>query len=254
MELGKNLTKALLAVQQSLDAVAKSGQNAHLKSRYATLPDVLDELLPKCHEAGLVVLQRTLDNESIGVLKLETLVIHAESSETLAMVTPMPVPQTSAQAYGSALTYARRYALMALFGMKAEDDDGHTASNPARFEAITQPTVATGRTPSSAYQQNYQAAPARIANGYTRNGGGATGSGRENTRIRETVPEDERFYEETPAMRSTASTASTGFESLPTDRQKDMLQQLGYEGESPRTRAEASQIISRLKAERVSTI
>src|SRR5262245_35079171 len=107
MELGKNLTKALLTVQQSLDAVTKSGQNPHLKTRYATLPDVLDELLPKCHEAGLVVLQRTLDNETTGVLKLETLVIHAESGEILTMVTPMPVPQTSAQAYGSALTYAR---------------------------------------------------------------------------------------------------------------------------------------------------
>ena len=40
--------------------------------------------------------------------------------------------QFGAQAYGSALTYARRYSLTAFFGMKAEDDDACAASQPRR--------------------------------------------------------------------------------------------------------------------------
>ena len=253
MEVGTNLTKALLSVQKSLETVAKSGMNPHLKTTYATLPDVLEELLPKCHEAGILVLQRTLDGESVGILRLETLVIHAESGELLTMITPMPVPQTSAQAYGSALTYARRYALMSLFGMKAEDDDAHNATQTQYMEQRPQTAPAP---PAPArpqpYQNNYQAAPARTANTYARNGGSYNGNS------------DGRDYEEMPVAAPTRPAPATNsshnnagstngnstFEALPTDRQMDTLAQLGYDGASPQTRAEASQIISRLKAQR----
>ncbi|MDX1934733.1 MAG: ERF family protein [Capsulimonadales bacterium] len=245
MELGKNLTKALLSVQQTLDGVAKSGQNPHLKSKYATLPDVLDELLPKCHEAGLVVLQRTLDTETTGVLKLETIVIHAESGENLSMVTPMPVPQTGAQAYGSALTYARRYALMSLFGMKAEDDDGHSATATTRAENGVRNGMPNER--AGAYSQNYQASNGRGNDGYGRNGTVP----RDHGRVRDAYPDEERFVEEPPRnLPASPAPVSSGFEAEPTDRQRDMLRQLGYDGDPPRTRAEASQIISRLKAQR----
>ena len=39
---------------------------------------------------------------------------------------------TGAQGYGSALTYARRYSLMAACGIAPEDDDGNAASNKSK--------------------------------------------------------------------------------------------------------------------------
>jgi len=43
----------------------------------------------------------------------------------------LPVSQRNAQAVGSAITYARRYALAAICGIAPDDDDGQTATNHA---------------------------------------------------------------------------------------------------------------------------
>jgi hypothetical protein len=43
----------------------------------------------------------------------------------------VPASKQDAQGYGSALTYARRYSLMAACGIAPEDDDGNAASRRA---------------------------------------------------------------------------------------------------------------------------
>ncbi|NBW19213.1 MAG: hypothetical protein EBR82_65685, partial [Caulobacteraceae bacterium] len=70
----KNIFKSMFAVQKTLSAVSKSGSNPHLKTAYATLPDVLEELLPKCHEAGLFISHRQMECDTPGMIRVELMV------------------------------------------------------------------------------------------------------------------------------------------------------------------------------------
>jgi hypothetical protein len=53
------------------------------------------------------------------------------SGEFISSEMQIPVSKHDAQGYGSALTYARRYALCAFVGIAPEDDDGNGASAKA---------------------------------------------------------------------------------------------------------------------------
>ena len=99
---------------------------------------------------GIALVQQTHECES-GVI-VETVFVH-ESGETFsAGKLHVPAVKHDAQGYGSALTYARRYSLMAACGIAPEDDDGNAASKrtpaaPAvvpgyqEFEAETLPAL-----------------------------------------------------------------------------------------------------------------
>lgn len=120
----KEITLALCQFQSAQIKVAKKGTNPAFKSRYATLPEVLDAVLPTLTEAGLCFVQFP-DGES-----LTTRLMHTSGEWLQASYALKPV-QNTPQASGSALTYARRYALLAVLGLGTEDDDGHAASAPA---------------------------------------------------------------------------------------------------------------------------
>lgn len=97
--------------------------------KYADLADILDHARHQLGAVGLAVTQETVTAEAgIGVL---TRVIH-RSGQYLEYG-PLWLPQgANAQQHGSAITYARRYALAAALGIAAEtDDDGQAASKPA---------------------------------------------------------------------------------------------------------------------------
>jgi hypothetical protein len=62
---------------------------------------------------------------------VETVFVH-ESGEMLECgKLHVPAAKQDPQGYGSALTYARRYSLMAACGIAPEDDDGNAASRQA---------------------------------------------------------------------------------------------------------------------------
>lgn len=234
----KNLLKAMLHVQRQLGTVQKSGKNSHLKSSYATLPDVLDELLPKCNEAGIVVIQGPSDSGMQGLINVETSICHAESGEVMRFNTPMPYGSGGAQAVGSAITYARRYALMSIFGLKAGDDDGEAATHQPQRQRES-----VGEITHRQIQQELQRAA-----------GFGQAAGRTDLTAHN---KDQSFHQQVTAdidrgARPQAMSQGNAeqFNLPPTDRQLDLLAQLRYDGEPPQTRAEASQIISRMKAER----
>ena len=62
-----------------------------------------------------------------GHIGLLTKLTHAESGQWQGSLTVVPLPKTDPQGMGSAITYARRYALTAMLGMITEDDDGESA-------------------------------------------------------------------------------------------------------------------------------
>ena len=64
-------------------------------------------------------------------LFLETIVSHDVDEKTLTSRYPIIVAdnkKTDPQAMGSAITYAKRYALQAIYGLGTDDDDGNSAS------------------------------------------------------------------------------------------------------------------------------
>lgn len=122
----KVIGPALLAFQGSVEGVKKDRKNDHFKSRYATLEAVIDAARPHLQTQGIVFMQSPgaiVD----GALEVTTLLLHAESGEWMRGTQHMLLGKRDPQGAGSALTYAMRYALMAMLGLPPTDDDGEGA-------------------------------------------------------------------------------------------------------------------------------
>lgn len=127
----KELATALAKAQQQLEPAIKGSTNPHFKSKYADLGAVWDACRKALPEHGLSVVQMPTDS-SEGRVALTTVLLHT-SGEYIGTTFSTKLQQDSAQGVGSALTYLRRYALAALVGIVAdEDDDGNAASQPAQ--------------------------------------------------------------------------------------------------------------------------
>lgn len=100
-----------------------TGQN---KRRYADLAAVLDAVRAGLAANGLAVIQQPFARPEGGVL-LRTTLAHS-SGEWIASEISLPADRMGGiQGWGSALTYARRYALAAMVGIAQDDDDGESA-------------------------------------------------------------------------------------------------------------------------------
>lgn len=127
----KNLDAALAKAMQIMKNPIKDCTNPHFRAGYASLESVLSEIKGPCLANGLVVTQAAFPLGEVWVL--ETELRHAPSGEGRKALFPLtPGAKLDAQAYGSAMSYARRYSLLALFGLAAEDDDGNVATASAK--------------------------------------------------------------------------------------------------------------------------
>lgn len=124
-ELAKSLCKA----QSEMGGAAKDAANPFFKSRYADLSSVMRVIKEPFANNGLSFVQFPLcDGQSAGV---ETILMH-ESGEWLQSEYLMPLVKRDPQGSGSAITYAKRYALQAMCGIPSEDDDGNLASTVSK--------------------------------------------------------------------------------------------------------------------------
>jgi len=121
----KNLATALVKAQKAFGPALKTSTNPHFKSRYADLAACVEAVIDALNDNGIALIQKNYDCAN-GVM-VETMFVH-ESGEMLECgILHVPANKQDAQGYGSALTYARRYSLMAACGIAPEDDDGNTA-------------------------------------------------------------------------------------------------------------------------------
>jgi hypothetical protein len=137
------LAKALVAAQKATEAVKKASTNPAFKSKYADLSVVVEAVVPALNAAGVSVLQFPAFNGEL--VSVATTLLHESGSSVTATLHLRP-SKLDAQGVGSAITYARRYALMAMTGAAPEDDDGAAASGPRepkpQPEAPKPPTLA----------------------------------------------------------------------------------------------------------------
>lgn len=121
------LLDALAASLPELEGAKKNADNGHFKSSYADLGSVIDALRPLANH-GVWFRQETHENENGAMV--ETFYIgHGEQISAGKLF--VPASKRDAHGFGSALTYARRYALQTAFGLSSEDDDGNAASKSA---------------------------------------------------------------------------------------------------------------------------
>lgn len=119
------LAKALAAAQAELEDAKKDAVNPHFKNKYSSLSSVRAELRRVLPKHGLATPQTTEPHGDSGVCVV-TWLVH-ESGEWLRGKLYVPVGKKDAQGFGSALTYARRYGLVTITGISADDDDGEEA-------------------------------------------------------------------------------------------------------------------------------
>jgi hypothetical protein len=122
----KQIAAALVKAQREFGPALKSSSNPHFKSRYADLAACVEAVMDGLNNNGIALIQQTHECES-GVM-VETVFLHESGEMYSAGKLHVPAVKHDAQGYGSALTYARRYSLMAACGIAPEDDDGNMAS------------------------------------------------------------------------------------------------------------------------------
>lgn len=149
------VAKALCDVQANLKPARFNSTNPFFKSKYADLNSVFDSCRSLMADHGLSITQfpGTAPMESGPAVSLTTRLMH-ESGQWLEDTMVIPLSKATAQDYGSALTYARRYAISAIIGIVAdEDDDGNQAQPPDRKKAVKSAAKPTKKATVSANQQ-----------------------------------------------------------------------------------------------------
>jgi hypothetical protein len=129
------------AAQLEMPAIQRDAINPHLKNKYASLASIIPTVLDVAGRHGLSVLQ--LPAQLDGALAVRTTLIHAATGDTYSEVAPCPTAgKDTGHAAGSGLTYMRRYAITALFGLVTEaDDDANGASAPSEASQTPPPVT-----------------------------------------------------------------------------------------------------------------
>ena len=140
--MSETVFTALGKVIEELDPAIKNNENPHFKNKFADLNIILSMIKPLCYKHKITLTQlpvtETVSNAGSPVLCLigvTTVLSHPESDTALESTCVLPCQGLDPQKAGSALTYAKRYALKAMFCMQDADDDGQAAVKPPKTKA-----------------------------------------------------------------------------------------------------------------------
>lgn len=224
-EQPKSLDEALLMLQSHPPVLVKDkkGQVGNQKTKYADLLQVNEVVLARLNGYGvLYACEPHLLDDGKFVLKYQLL--HVASGTDRSGHYPLKLSDNP-QSMGSAITYARRYALLAVTGIAAEDedDDGQHAN---------------GRATAQRAQRQRQAPAAE---------GTAQTAQRSRPASGPALPGDDRITE--PQMRKLQATFAEKGYTTPDDKKAFLVNVIGHELASTRelTKDEARKAIDRLE-------
>lgn len=135
----QKIAAALVKAQREFGPALKAKTNPAFRSKYADLGACIEAVIDALNNNGIMLMQPCHEVES-GVT-VETLFIHESGEIYSAGKLHVPAAKQDPQGYGSALTYARRYSLMAACGIAPEDDDGNAASQGNQRQAPKPPAA-----------------------------------------------------------------------------------------------------------------
>ncbi len=131
------LFKSLSLFQIKMDKIEKTSENPFYKSKYADLSNILSAIQIPLVESGLVFSQHPNNG------KLETIVVHIETGQYMSSTYDISPAKQDPQGIGSAITYARRYALSSILGLNIgdSDNDGNDQIKPESKENWKYPLI-----------------------------------------------------------------------------------------------------------------
>lgn len=146
----KSILKALALFQESCPPIVRTSNNPFFKSKYASFDDIQKHIKSYLSKNGLVVTQANIVAD--GLPFVESVVWHVESGENIKSVFPVIAGKSTAQDYGSAVSYAKRYSLTGLLNLiiADEDDDANTVSvsNGAKTSPIKETAFSSPELPA----------------------------------------------------------------------------------------------------------
>lgn len=122
------LAAALFRLQERAIALKKDA--AAVYGQYATLGNVMEVLRPHLAEEGILVMQSPAINGPNPALV--TTLYHVESGESQTFTAPLILEKETGQGMGAAITYMRRYMLVSIFFLDADEDDDGNSAEPAK--------------------------------------------------------------------------------------------------------------------------
>lgn len=126
------IAAALVRARRQFGPALKTAYNPHFKSKFVDLAGVMEAVDGALMAEGISVVQFPQQRDEHD--EIVTMLVH-ESGEYMrgGGYAIEPVKGSDPQAKGSAVTYARRYSLMAMLGIAPEDDDGSRGSGRGVF-------------------------------------------------------------------------------------------------------------------------
>lgn len=122
------LAKAFAKTQQEMKQPLKNAENPFFNSTYVPLENVAQSITDVATKNGLSYSQEPTVID--GVVSVTTLVMHSSGEWIEYEPLRLKPDKNNIQGCGSAITYAKRYALSAIFGITSDkDDDGNGAVN-----------------------------------------------------------------------------------------------------------------------------
>jgi len=133
----KTIYSSFVKAKRAFGPALKDKTNPAFRSKYADLGACIDAVEDALLANGIAFIQETFE-DATGVT-VETVFIHESGEAMRCGKLHVPASKQDPQGYGSALTYARRYSLMAACGIAPEDDDGNAASAVNKRQPVADP-------------------------------------------------------------------------------------------------------------------
>lgn len=119
--------KDFIKAQKEFEPARKSSKNPFHKSMYADLSSCIDAVKEALNNNGFAIIQNVHGCDK-GVA-VETILMHEDGGSIRSGILNIPASKEDAQAYGSAISYGRRYTIKLICCLSDEDDDGNAATN-----------------------------------------------------------------------------------------------------------------------------
>ena len=142
-----SIQRKLFEFRKQAVAVKKNAKNPFFKSNYADINSVIDSINPILDELGIVFTQCPNFIDGVDVLTTR-ISIADDPKEFIESNVRLLLPSADMQKLGSAITYARRYALISMFALETEDDDGNTASKKVSKKGTKKESTQYNKTPT----------------------------------------------------------------------------------------------------------
>ena len=133
----KAIAIAFVKAKRAFGPALKDKNNPAFRSKYADLGACIEAVDSALLENGIALIQET--SEDLTGVTIETVLLHESGEMIRGGKLHVPAAKQDPQGYGSALTYARRYSLMATCGIAPEDDDGNAAAQAMRQRGLALP-------------------------------------------------------------------------------------------------------------------